>query len=65
MNTVDWIGYFVAIAICLALGWWLHRVNQKPDETRTESLAIGFGWMGVAAVLFQHWAQTGALPSLT
>ncbi|HSD16818.1 MAG TPA: hypothetical protein VLC71_06080 [Thermomonas sp.] len=65
MSTVDWIGYFVAVAICLAIGAWLHRVNKKPDETRTEALAIGFGWLGVADVLFQHWAQTGSLFPLT
>ena len=51
MNTVDWIGYFVAVAICLLLGWWLHRVNQKPEDERIESLAIGFGWFGFAIVL--------------
>ena len=51
MNTVDWIGYAIAVVICLLLGWWLHRVNQKPEDERIESLAIGFGWLGVAFVL--------------
>ena len=51
MNTVDWIGYVVAVAICLMLGWWLHRVNQKPEDERIEALAIGFGWFGFAFVL--------------
>ncbi len=51
MNTVDWIGYFVAVAICLAIGAWLHRVNRKPEDGRIESLAIGFGWFGFALVL--------------
>lgn len=51
MNTVDWIGYFVAVVICLAIGAWLHRVNQKPEDERIESLAIGFGWFGLAFVL--------------
>lgn len=51
MNTVDWIGYFVAVAVCLLLGWWLHRVNRKPEDERIEALAIGFGWFGVALVL--------------
>ncbi len=51
MNTVDWIGYVVAVAICLAIGVWLHRVNRKPADERIESLAIGFGWFGFAFVL--------------
>lgn len=51
MNTVDWIGDVVAVVICLLLGWWLHRVNQKPEDERIESLAIGFGWAGAALVL--------------
>lgn len=51
MNTVDWIGCFVAVVICLLLGWWLHRVNQKPEDERIEALAIGFGWFGFAFVL--------------
>ena len=57
MSATDWIGYFIAVAICLLVGWWLHRVNRKPDETRVEALAIGFGCWGVAAVLFQQWAR--------
>lgn len=51
MNTVDWIGYFAAVAICLAIGAWLHRVNCKPEDERIEALAIGFGWFGFALVL--------------
>lgn len=51
MNTVDWIGYFVAVAICLLLGWWLHRVNRKPEDERIEALAIGFGWVVFSIVL--------------
>lgn len=56
MNTVDWIGYVVAVVICLAIGVWLHRVNDKPQEERIEALAIGFGCWGLLAVLFQQWA---------
>ena len=51
MNTVDWIGYVLAVVICLAIGVWLHRVNQKPEDERIEALAIGFGWFGFAFVL--------------
>ena len=51
MNTVDWIGYVLAVVICLLLGWWLHWVNQKPDDERIEALAIGFGLFGFALVL--------------
>jgi len=51
MNTVDWIGYVLAVVICLLLGLWLHRVNRKPEDERIEALAIGFGWFGVALVL--------------
>ena len=51
MNTVDWIGYVLAVVICLAIGVWLHRVNDKPQEERIEALAIGFGWFGFAFVL--------------
>lgn len=51
MNTVDLIGYVLAVVICLAIGVWLHRVNQKPEDERIESLAIGFGWFGFALVL--------------
>ena len=55
MSATDWIGYFIAVAICLLVGWWLHRMNRKPDETRVEALAIGFGCWGVGAVLFEQW----------
>lgn len=51
MNTVDWIGYVLAVAICLLLGWWLHRVNRKPEDERIEALAIGFGWVVFSIVL--------------
>ena len=51
MSAVDWIGWAVATAICLLLGWWLHTVNRKPEDERIESLAIGFGWAGLAFVL--------------
>lgn len=51
MNTVDWIGYVLAVVICLLLGYWLHNVNKKPDDERIEALAIGFGLFGFALVL--------------
>ena len=51
MSATDWIGYVIAVAICLLLGWWLHRVNRKPEDERIEALAIGFGWFGFAFVL--------------
>ena len=51
MNTVDWIGYVVAVGICLLLGWWLRRVNRKQEDGRIESLAIGFGWFVLGVVL--------------
>lgn len=51
MNTVDWIGYVLAVVICLLLGWWLHRVNQKPEDERIEALAIGFGLFGFALLV--------------
>lgn len=56
MTTTDWIGYTIAVAICLAIGVWLHRVNCKPEDERIEALAIGFGWFGVAVLLVGKWA---------
>lgn len=51
MSAADWIGYFVAVVIVFAIGYWLHSVNKKPDDERIEALAIGFGWFGFAFVL--------------
>lgn len=51
MSAADWIGYFVAVVIVFAIGYWLHNVNKKPDDERIEALAIGFGGFGFAFVL--------------
>lgn len=51
MSAADWIGYFVAVVIVFAIGYWLHNVNKKPDDERIEALAIGFGWAAMAIVL--------------
>lgn len=51
MSAADWIGYFVAVVIVFAIGYWLHNVNKKPDDERIEALAIGFGWAAFGIVL--------------
>lgn len=51
MSASDWISYFAAVAICMAGGWWLHRINNEHDDTRVEDLAIAFGVFGIAVLL--------------
>lgn len=58
MSATDWIGYFIAVAICLLVGWWLHRVGRKSPETRVESLAIALGWSVLAFVTAGNWTGT-------
>lgn len=50
MSAVDWIGWAVATAICLLLGWWLHRVGKRSPDERVESFAIALGWSWLAIV---------------
>ncbi len=39
MSITDWIGYFIAVAVYLLIGYWLHNVNKKPDDARIVALA--------------------------
>lgn len=50
MTTTDWIGWAVATAICLLLGWWLHRANKRSPAESVESFAVALGWAGLIVV---------------
>lgn len=70
MTTTDWIGYVIALAIILLIGWLLHRITDKAPERANwiaqdadgswwyfehEPSAIGGYWSGaVGKVRFVH-----------
>lgn len=54
MSAIDWVGWVVATAICLLVGWWLHRLDKKALHDRLDEMAIGFGAMLLVAAHAQH-----------
>lgn len=36
MTTIEWVGYVIAVAICLLIGRWLHHDAAEADAEERE-----------------------------